>query len=264
MAVPGGEPGLSLAEASGPVETVGYGQDAAQVYDVRLPVAGTPARPTVVLIHGGFWRARYDRAHLAAMAQHLADTGHPTAVLEYRRPGMLGSRYPATLADLRDGVAAVARDPRLPEPRVAVGHSAGGQLAIWAASQPDAAGRLAAVVSLAGCVDLGLAAELDLGDGAVADFLGGSPDELPRAYADADPVRLAPCPVPVVLVHGEADPEVPISVSESYLALAAGGSVSLVRLPGVGHYELIDPTDPAFGSVTEAIDRSVDPVGAAG
>ncbi|MCW5953718.1 MAG: alpha/beta hydrolase, partial [Propionibacteriaceae bacterium] len=171
MTAPGGEPGVSLAEASGPVETIGYGEDAAQVYDVRLPTAGAPAGPTVVLIHGGFWRARYDRTHLAAMAQHLADAGCPTAVLEYRRPGMLGSRYPATLADVHDGLAAVAADPRLPEPRVAVGHSAGGQLAIWAASQPDAVGRLAAVVSLAGCVDLALAVELNLGDGAVADFL---------------------------------------------------------------------------------------------
>ncbi|MGC4152326.1 MAG: alpha/beta fold hydrolase [Propionicimonas sp.] len=262
VSVPGSEPRATPTEAHGPAETISYGEDAAQVYDVRLPAIGALTGPTVILIHGGFWRARYDRAHIGSMAQHLADAGAPTAVLEYRRPGDSGDGYSATLADLRAGLAAIAADSRFTEPRVAVGHSAGGQLALWVASQPAAAGQLAAVVSLAGCVDLELAVELDLGDGAVTAFLGGTPADRPQAYADTDPARLVPCPVPVVLVHGDDDPEVPVAVSESYRARAerAGATVSLVRLHGVGHYELIDPDDPGFQAVQQAIDRFGGPV----
>lgn len=253
----GGEPDVDQTGVPGPAETVPYGRDDAQVYDVRLPGPGTTVRPSVVLIHGGFWRERYDREHVAAMAQSLAEVGHPTAVLEYRRTGTPASRHRTILDDIQQGFSVAAADSRLPPPRIVVGHSAGGQLALWLAAQPDAASRMTALVSLAGCVDLGLGAQLGLGGGAVPGFLGGTLTDVPEVYADADPVRLLPCGVPTVLIHGDADPEVPLEVSESYLAHArrAGSEASLVRLPGVGHYELINPAAVAFTAVLEGIDR---------
>lgn len=264
---------------------IAYGPDPAQVYDVWLPAADFPvpkeespvtaldspptnedspslqkdcqptgvSLPTVVVIHGGFWRGIWDRSHATDQARRFAETGHPTAVLEYRRVGMTGGAYPGTLHDVREALAAIAADPRFPAPRVLVGHSAGGQLALWALE--ECAGFAGAVV-LGGCVDLGLAAERHLGSGAVLDFLGGSPDEVPERYADADPAVRLPPSAPVVLIHGTADDEVPFEISESYLAkaIAAGSHVSLIRLDGVGHYELIDPADPAFDVVLTAID----------
>ncbi|MFT3877363.1 MAG: alpha/beta hydrolase [Propioniciclava sp.] len=244
------EPDAAMSQACAPADTVSYGPDAAQVYDVRLPAEVGDGVPSVVVIHGGFWRACYDRSHAAAQAQGFAERGHPTAVLEYRRTGMPGGGYPGTLDDIRIGLAAVVADGRFPEPRVVVGHSAGGQLAVWALSElPGFAG----AVSLAGCVDLGLVAELNLGDGALAEFIGGSPEEFPERYTDADPSRRLPTPVPVVLIHGDDDDEVPWSVSGSYAAKAAraGSPVKLVRVPGVGHYELIDPTNLVLGVVVE-------------
>ncbi|MFT3944510.1 MAG: alpha/beta hydrolase [Ancrocorticia sp.] len=256
---------------------VAYGPDPAQVYDVWLPDADFPPTgappptemdsplpiedssptgappPTVVVIHGGFWRGIWDRSHATDQARRFAETGHPTAVLEYRRVGMPGGAYPGTLHDVREGLAAIAADPRFPAPRVLVGHSAGGQLALWALDECEG---FAGVVVLGGCVDLGLAAERNLGNGAVFDFLGGSPDEVPERYADADPAVRLPPSAPVILIHGIADDEVPFEISESYLAkaTAAGSQVSHIRLDGVGHYELIDPVDPAFDAVLTAID----------
>lgn len=176
-------------------------------------------------------------------------------VLEYRRLGRRSGGYLATLDDVRAGFNAVAADPRLPGPRVVVGHSAGGQLALWLAGQVGTSGRIAGVVSLAGCVNLELATRLGLGGGAVEDFLGGTPAEAPQAYAQADPLNLLPCPVPTVLIHGDADAEVPVAVSESYAIAArrSGADVRLVRLPGVGHYELIEPGSGVFRTLEEVI-----------
>ena len=48
----------------------------------------------VVVVHGGFWRAEFDRAHAGSQAQAFADAGYPTAVLEYRRTDMPGGGWP--------------------------------------------------------------------------------------------------------------------------------------------------------------------------
>ena len=171
--------------------TVAYGPDPAQVYDVRLP-GRRPRDVTVVVVHGGFWQPEFDRAHAAAQAQAFADDGFTVAVLEYRRAGMDGGGWPGTFDDITAAVAAVRADPTLPDRTVLVGHSAGGHLAVWAASQSWAHG-LAGVVSLAGCVDLTLTATLALGDRAAQSLMGGDPGGARRAsYALADPARLTP------------------------------------------------------------------------
>ncbi|MER6509061.1 alpha/beta hydrolase [Nonomuraea sp. NPDC001636] len=200
--------------APGPLRTLRYGADADQVIDL-WPGEG----PLVALVHGGFWRPEYDRTHLRPMANALHRAGCGVAAVEYRRrPGDPA----AAVADLRAAVG-------LLRPSVVVGHSAGGHLAMCAA--PDGT----AVLALAPVADLRLAARLDLDDGAVADFLGGPPDDHPGL----DPVRLPDRTGPLVIVHGTADERVPVQVSESYLAAHPG--TSLVRVPGAGHFVLIDP-----------------------
>lgn len=242
-------------QAPAPARTTAYGPDPAQVYDLRLP-PGARRRVGVVVVHGGFWRAEYDRAHAGSQAQALADAGYPTAVLEYRRTGMPGGGWPGTGEDIAAAVAAVRADPQLPDRFVLVGHSAGGHLVAWAASQPWAHG-LAGVVSLAGVVDLHLAADLGLGSGAVDAFMGASSRQAPEAYAAADPAALHPA-VPVVLVHGRDDDTVPLGVSESYLERQRDGSdghaeVRLRPVEGCGHFGLIDPEHPGFAEVLAAV-----------
>ena len=243
-----------------PDDTRPYAAEPAQVYDVRFP-SSRPPRPsgpgaprgTVLVVHGGFWRAAYDRTHAAAQAAGLAAAGWHVAVAEYRRGGLPGGGWPGTFEDIRAVVAAVAGDHDLPAPLVLVGHSAGGHLVAWAANQPWAS-RLAGVVVLAGCVDLGATDRLHLGGDAVRDFLGG-PESAPAAWAAADPVRGLPPRVPVRLVHGELDREVPLAVTEAYVreARRLGADVTLDVVRGAGHYSLIDPESHAWPHVLDAL-----------
>jgi pimeloyl-ACP methyl ester carboxylesterase len=114
-------------------------------------------------------------------------------------------------------------------------------------------GSFAGVLSLAGCVDLALTRDLDLGDGAARRFLGAIPEDDPT-WDDADPAPHPPH-VPVVLVHGDADDTVPLALSESYFAATQGrgASVVLTRIPGAGHFDVIDPEHDAFRVTLESV-----------
>ena len=258
---PRSEPAPTAA-SSPPAATRSYGTDPAQVYDVRRPSPGSaPLGATVLVVHGGFWRAAYDRAHAAPEAQAFADAGYAVAVAEYRRVGMPGGGVPGTLDDVRGVVTAVLADPDLPEPLILVGHSAGGHLVAWVAGQPwiteGGGSAVAGVVSLAGVVDLGAADRLHLGDDAALAFVGsgvGSDD-----WAAADPTTVLPR-VPVRLLWGEHDDVVPTEVGDSYLsrARAAGADVTSEVIAGADHFALIDPTSPAFDHVLAAV-RSLTP-----
>lgn len=264
--------GALTRPAPPPGLTLRYGGDPDQVVDVRLPPSGTGARPVVVVVHGGFWRAAYDRTHTGPQAGALAEAGYVVAVPEYRRTGQPGGGWPGTLddtaawSDALPELLAAALGDRVDVSRlVLVGHSAGGHLALWAASRhrlptgspwhratpPPVTG----VVSLAGVCDLSLAADLRLGNGAVQDFLGGDPSAVPERYAAADPAVLLPAAGRVALVHGQADPDVPACVSRAYAerARAAGAEVRLVELPETGHFEPVDPRSSAWPTVLEGI-----------
>ncbi|HET7398013.1 MAG TPA: alpha/beta hydrolase [Intrasporangium sp.] len=236
------------AESTRVGRTTAYGEDPAQVYDVVLPAA--PLGATVLVVHGGFWRAVTDRAHARPQARALADAGFTVALGEYRRAGMPGGGVPGTLDDVAALVAAVRADAALPDPVILVGHSAGGHLVTWAANQPWADG-LAGVVALAGCVDLAAAERMHLGADAARAFLGGAPSEAPQAWAAADPMRGLPPRVPVRLVHGRQDDVVPLAVTDDYVArcVALGADVTLAALDRCDHFGVIDPAHPAFAAV---------------
>jgi pimeloyl-ACP methyl ester carboxylesterase len=257
--------------APAPEATVRYGDGSENLADVRLPAAvGGPARPLVVVIHGGFWRAEYDRAHVAPLAADLAGRGYPVAQLEYRRTGQPGGGWPGTLGDVAAGVAALpglvaevmagggirpGGTPELaPGAPILLGHSAGAQLALYCArNMPD---RVGSVLALAPVSDLVEAYHLDLDGGAVAALLGGGPDEFPERYAASDPGRQLPLQTRTVLIHGALDQQVPVSMSRRYAAAAAraaGASCQLIELPDCEHFGLIDPESPFWSAVTAAL-----------
>jgi dipeptidyl aminopeptidase/acylaminoacyl peptidase len=130
---------------------------------------------------------------------------------------------------------------------VAIGHSAGGQLALWLAGT----GLVTAAVSLAGVCDLGEGGRLAIGEGAVAEFVADAD------LALADPMQRLPTGVPQLLVHGDLDDRVPVELSRRYAdaARAAGDRCELLELPGVGHFEPIDPRSQAWSQVVAALDR---------
>ncbi len=239
--------------STAPSATRAYGTDPAQVYDVRRPTPGVaPLAATVLVIHGGFWRAAYDRAHAEPEARAFAEAGYTVAVAEYRRVGMPGGGVPGTLDDVRAVVTAVLADPDLPKPLVLVGHSAGGHLAAWAAGQPWIGADVAGVVSLAGVVDLDAADRLHLGDDAARAFVGSGPGT--AAWRSADPMATPP-QVPLRLLWGEIDDVVPTAVGDAYAAMAkqSGSDVSSEIVPGADHFALIDPESSAFPRVLAAV-----------
>jgi acetyl esterase/lipase len=242
-------------DAPGPDFTRPYGSDANQVIDMHLPSTGTPPKGVVVFVHGGFWRALYDRVHARPLAAALAADGYVVANVEFRRVGHEGGGWPGTLNDVVDAVTNVPDlvGHELGKP-VLAGHSAGGHLALWTAHRlgPDAVG---GVLALAPAVDLVRMQQAGVGGGAVADLLDGEPDAAPDRYGQADPYRNLPIGVPMTVVHGRADQEVPFEFGESFVtaAEAAGDDIMLIDLPDIEHYALIDPLSPAWPSVCEGL-----------
>lgn len=239
---------VPTAPGAPPDRTVQYGTHPDQLYDVRLPRATSEAEPrdvTVVVIHGGFWRPEIDRTHAAAQSTAFAAKGFHVATIEYRRiPG----DWPTMAADVLTAITALQADAEIPDRVVLLGHSAGGHLATWATYQPEVS--VTGTVSLAGCVDLHLTRDLDLDGGATLALMGSAPESVWRA---ADPALLGRPPVPVRLVHGDADDRVPVEVSESYQAAADAG-IPLQVLAGCGHYELIDTDAAQFPHTIAAVD----------
>jgi acetyl esterase/lipase len=216
----------------------------------------------VAVIHGGFWRARYDLSLGQPLAADLAERGYVAWNLEYRRV-KAGGGWPATFEDVAAGIDLLAALPVDTERVVAVGHSAGGHLAAWAAGRgklPAAAPganpqvNVTGVVAQAGVLALADCARERVGDTAALDLMGGSPDTLPEEYRLADPITAVPLPVPVLCLHSRVDDNVPYSYSERYVAAAtaAGGQARLVELPG-DHFTLIDPASHDWAHVIAAL-----------
>lgn len=251
-----------------------YGTDRFQFGDLRLPRGNGP-HPVAVVIHGGFWRSRYDLSAIGHLAAALREAGLATWNIEYRRIGNPGGGWPGTFFDVSEAtehLSALARSYPLDLGRVVtVGHSAGGHLALWVAAQhskggeePSDASRLPVIgaVSLAGVTDLQEAWRLRLSDGVVAELLGGPPDRVPDRYAAASPAQLLPLGVLQVLIHGLQDDTVPPALSEGYVSRAVrlGDEAHLITFPDAGHFEVIDPRAPEWRIVRDAVLRLASPV----
>jgi dipeptidyl aminopeptidase/acylaminoacyl peptidase len=221
-----------------------YGPGRDRWADLRLPPGPGP-HPVAVLVHGGFWRMPWGADLMHALAGDLHGRGWATWNVEYRRLGSPGGGWPGTLEDCAAAADALGAVDVVDHRRVvAVGHSAGGQLALWLAAHPG----IGAVVALAAVSDLAAAARLGLGGGAAVELLGGTPEEVPERYRRASPRQRLPLGVPQLLVHGELDDRVPVAMSRDHAetARAAGDAVQLVVVPGAGHAELIDPESRAW------------------
>ncbi|MCZ4499432.1 MAG: alpha/beta hydrolase [Marmoricola sp.] len=252
----GGDTPVTPGPASGYTEKkIPYASDNINQYGYFATPSGTPKR-LVVLVHGGYWADQYRQDLMTPLAADLVGAGYATWNIEYRRVGS-GGDYPATFTDVALAIDHTAQLPGMKDlPVTVVGHSAGGQLAVWAASRtsrtPGGAPQVIAdlTVSLSGVLDLTTGAEDGLGGGAVASLMGGGPTDKKAEYALADPMLLLPARNRVVAVHAKDDGVVPISQSESYVTAdqAAGGTAELVVVPG-DHFDLIDPRSKAWATV---------------
>ena len=216
--------------------------------DVYLPSGAKVADPVpiVLLVPGGGWQTS-DRSGLAPLAADLAAAGFVAVNATYRA-GADGASFPVPVQDVRcaSGFAVeAARSAGIdPGPVVALGHSAGGNLAALASLEggdlagecPYPAPRIDGFIGLAGVYD---AKPFEF---ALADFFGGTPSEQPTAWRDGDPVGLvdaghAPENLQVLLLHGDADDDVPLGQSRAFESslTRAGVPVRLEVVPGATH-----------------------------
>lgn len=240
-----------------------YGPLPDQFADLYLP-AGPGPHPVIVLIHGGCWRDRFDLAPLGPFAAALRDAGYAVYSLEYRRLDASGG-WPMTFVDVglgADALRTVAPHYNLdPTQVVAMGHSAGGHLALWLAARPGLPAnssvaaadplRLRAVVGLAALGDLATAAAQELCGGAVPELVGGRAER----YAEASPAARLPLGTPHIHLVGSADPIVPAPYVAAFTeaAAAAGDTVALTTIADAGHFELTTPGSRAWPEVLAAL-----------
>lgn len=238
---------MSDSGAARPDRVLRYGESPQHVADVRFPPGEHPC-PVVLVLHGGYWRAQYDREYLEPMCAELTARGYLTVNIEYRRVGQPGGGWPGTAEDVRTAVRALPGklDRADPARVVLAGHSAGGHLALLAAGE-GATG----VLGLAAVSDLAETARRRLDGGAAQEFMGGEPNDASYGrYVEADPMRRGPVPVPTVLVHGEADDRVPHEFSVHYATAAAA---KLRTVPGADHFDVCTPGTVAWPLVLDEL-----------
>ena len=220
-----------------------YGPEPQQYGDLRVPNRDEPF-PLALVLHGGYWQATYNLIHTGHMCEALRDAGIASWNVEYRRVGDPGGEWPAAAEDLELALAYVERLPFAHDGRtVLVGHSAGGQLALWAARRTGLP-----VVALAPVSDVRDAVERRGPESAPGRFM------VREHFADGSPVELLPLGARQIVVHGTADDSVPYEMSLRYVD-AARGEAELVTLDDVGHFEPIDPQAPAFAETLAAVER---------
>src|SRR6266436_9948501 len=225
---------LSLAPPKADLR-LASGGDANQFVDLRLPKAKGP-HGLAIVIHGGYWRAKYDMGYAGHLCAALTAKGIATANLEYRRVGNAGGGWPGTFADVRAGYQFLVQNAQKYEfdarRVVVIGHSAGGQLGLCLVAHESG---VKAVVSLAGVVDLQRAYALHLSNDAVVEFLGGTPAEVGDHYKEADPMKLT-IAARQWLVHGAVDDVVPPALSRDYVSAKQKmkEDVRLVEIAGGG------------------------------
>ena len=257
-----------------PDATITYGPDPYQKVDLWRPAGRGPHR-VVVMVHGGCWEtAIADRTLMDWIADDLRRDGIAVWNIDYRGVDRPGGGYPGTFADAgkaADQLLAHHADHNLDTRRIiAIGHSAGGHLALWLAARArlpaDSALRtpaplpIAHVVCLGGLPDLeATAASPDNGCGtAVVPRLVGTDRADP--YVDTSIPRLLPLGVPHDLVNGREDRIIPYRFATDYLAraTAAGDSVTLHTVPETGHVELVAPETPAWATTRHLVHAALD------
>ncbi|WP_395613437.1 alpha/beta hydrolase family protein [Allosphingosinicella sp.] len=251
-----------------PTATVHYGADPLQVVDVWVP-AGAGPHPVVLMVHGGCWQTEIaDRTIMNWIADDLRRRGIAVWNVDYRGVDRPGGGYPGTFQDAAaaaDALRAHAADYHLDTRRVvAIGHSAGGHLALWLAGRPrlpaDSPLRtanplpIAEVVSLGGLPDLEETARSENGCGneVIGRLTNGH-------FADTSVPRLAPLGLPQVLINGRQDRIIPIPYAEGYARpmRAAGDDVRIRMLDHTGHVELVAPETAAWAAAVEELQRAL-------
>ncbi len=251
---------------------IAYGPAATQFGELSMPKSGGSHR-VVVLIHGGCWQKDFGLDLMAYAADDLRQRGFAVWNIEYRRLGEAGGGYPGTLLDVGaavDQLGKLALRYNLDLRHVVlVGHSSGGQLALWAAARHRIGDKsplhtahplpVAGVVTLAGIDDLRtyrrVGPEACGGAATIDQLIGAAHRTAGDPFADTSPAELVPIGAPQAVISGALDLIVPPVFGADYAAKAAAAhdAARVIVIPDAGHFELIDPQAPAWTTIQETI-----------
>jgi acetyl esterase/lipase len=246
------------------VERISYAQDDPSQHGFFGVPAEGAAKALVVLIHGGFWFHGFTADLMNDAADDLRGRGFATWNIEYRRTDLTAEPpggFPQTFRDIADAIDHIPKLPLAEQlPVAVVGHSAGGHLAVWAASRtkmtPGGAPKvkLTHIYSLSGVLDLATGDKEKVGNKAIPVLMGGSASAVPERYALGDPIQLVPASCPVTAIHVADDAFSPNSQSTSYVAAdkAAGGTATYVEVPG-DHEDMSRPSSAAWKAVQDGL-----------
>lgn len=242
-------------------ELVVYGSAPGEFGELWIPAAnGADGHPIIVVIHGGFWSRRAaDYSIMSGLSQALFESGFAVWNIEYGRVGEVQGGWPHTLEHIAhavDHVDTLAKDYAIDASRLGVvGHSAGGQLAIWSAGRRDLEfddpgsnpGLIpSVVVALAPISDIERADREGLGDDAVRKLLGGHLDAVPDRYRVLGVGRASP-QVQIILAADDS------TVPERFAVGGFEGEPEQVRrLDGLDHFDLIAPSGDAMTAILDA------------
>ncbi len=239
-----------------------YGDEPSTFGHLYLPdadVRGDGRAPVVVLVHGGFWSTDYSLVVYTGVARALADRGVVVWNVEYRRREEPGGGWPGTGRDVIAAIRALdgpvtdrlatAGIPVDASHAAVVGHSAGGQLAVWAAARLRGATdrfRIATVIAQSPVLDFTETGACDRPS--VVALMGGTFEQFPERYREASPSEQEPFDSTIAVIHTTDDDAVPIEMSRRYVtdAVSRGQSAVLYEVPGEGHDAFVDPRSVAM------------------
>jgi pimeloyl-ACP methyl ester carboxylesterase len=150
---------------------------------------------------------------------------------------------------------------------VLVGHSAGGPLVHWLAARPKLPPsnplytknplRVKAIVNVDGPPDIAASQPLETKFcpvPGISQFMGGAPADQPDRYRDTSALSLLPIGVrQTIVVGGLLRGSYDLVNSYEAAATAKGDSISVVKLEGGGHFDMLAPASPYGKSLIEAI-----------
>jgi len=209
-----------------------------QLLDVYLPKGSSPAGgwPVLIAIHGGGWRRFSKDTYGPRIASAFVPRGYVVVAPDYVLSAPGKPTWPVNFEDVEAAVRWVRTEaPAIdidPARVAAIGESAGANLAALlgtteASGSGGVSSQVNAVVALSTPTDLTALYEQSAGGGlAAAQFLGGTPAQVPASYVGASPIdHVSPADAPMLLVHGLQDPLIPVSQAQSMAAALAGAGV---------------------------------------
>lgn len=191
--------------------------------------------PVIILIHGGYWKDNHDLNSYATsmLIPELVAAGWSVWNIEYRRMDSVGANikapWPSVFADVASAVDSLRQFSEayaLDMHNVSViGHSAGGCLALWAASRRQIPVtsplfesnplQIHNAISVAGVLSLTHPEDLCQPE-QILRLMGGSATDCPERYHACDPAQLGDPSVRTLIIHGEKDETVHLNQARRY------------------------------------------------